>query len=186
MNHTYLRQEALDRFSRSRRRAEVGRWWRRLRRQPHTLLPLGPIQRRLHHLSPLPAGIFSVPVAQIVGSAQRAHEYDRQFRPLNDGLRDRWVKVNVLHQTAGWEPVELVQVGNLYFVVDGHHRISVARNSGVSQVEAAVTRYPLPLHFDPADSLPTVLARLETFQRAGCGLPATGYTSGVPSVTCNL
>lgn len=166
MNDTLLQQKAIDRFDQLRFQARVYRWWNRLRRQPQTLLPLAPIREQLPYAQTLPQGIQMVPVRQIVGSVQRAHDYDRQLRPLNDTLRNRWVNVNVLNEITGWAPVELVRVGNLYFVMDGHHRISVARHSGLEFVEANVTAYPLPLNFDVQDSLATVLDELHTYSCA--------------------
>jgi hypothetical protein len=119
-----------------------------------------------------------VPVRQIVGSLQRAHDYDRQLRPLNDSLRDRWVGVSVLSETTGWGPVKLVQVGNLYFIEDGHHRISVARHSGQALVEASVTAYPLPVAFNLEDSLAGVLERLRVHVDASDRRPVAGDLSG--------
>lgn len=187
MNDMLLRQNALDHFHRLRRRAALMQTWNRLRRRPRTLLPLAPIRARLPHAQALPQGIQMVPVRQIVGSAQRAHEYDRQFRPLNDGLRDRWVGVSVLSQTTGWKPVELVRIGNLYFVVDGHHRLSVARQNGISTIEAMVTAYPLPLEFDVNDSLADVLARLRVQGNASDEWRvAGGRVQAACGVTCSL
>ncbi len=163
MNPTLLKQKAIDRFEGLRRQAVIYQWWYRLRRRPQTLLPLAPIRDQLAQLQALPKGKQTVPVRQIVGSVYRAHDYDRQLRPLNNNLRDRWVGVNILNETTGWAPVELVQVGNLYFILDGHHRISVARDSGMAALEANVTAYSLPVDFDAEDSLECVLEQLRVY-----------------------
>ncbi|MDX1415390.1 MAG: hypothetical protein R3293_14435 [Candidatus Promineifilaceae bacterium] len=166
MTPILVQQIALDHFDRLRFQARFLRHWHRLRCRPQNLLPLAPIRDRLLHSRAFPQGTQMVPVRQIVGSLQRTLDYDRQFRPLNDGLRSRWVGVRVLNETVGWKPVDLVRVGNLYFVVDGHHRVSVARHSGQARVEATVNSYPLPVEFNVDDSLADVFNRLHMYYRA--------------------
>jgi hypothetical protein len=90
----------------------------------------------------------------------------------------------VLNETAGWAPVELVQVENLYFIVDGHHRISVARHSDQAVVEAAVKAYPLPIEFDLQDSLADVLNRLHRYNFASDKEPVARVMGGVTGSLC--
>jgi len=184
MNPILLRQKALDHFDRLRFQAGIMRWWHRLRHRPQNLLPLAPIQDQLLHSQTFPLGTQMVPVRQIVGSLQRAHDYDRQFRPLNDSLRDRWVGASVLNETAGWAPVELVRIGNLYFIVDGHHRISVAHHNGQAVVEATVKAYPLALEFDVQDSLAAVLERLYRHNYASNKEPDAGVIDNLTGSLC--
>jgi hypothetical protein len=125
------------------------------------LLPFAPIRGRLSAANGIPRGIQEIPVAQIVGSLGRARDYDRRFRPLHDGQRDRWVNMWVMHKLSGWDPIALRQIGNLYFVEDGHHRTSVARAARLFGINADVTEYPVPLHFDTHASQETILASLE-------------------------
>jgi hypothetical protein len=90
-----------------------------------------------------------VPLDQIVGSEGRCADFDRDFNPLSDHTRGRWIRVAAARQ-RGTElpPVDLMQVGDLLFVQDGHHRISVARALGQPDIEARVTLWqvsgPLP------------------------------------------
>jgi hypothetical protein len=90
-----------------------------------------------------------VPIAQIVGSEGRCGDFDRDFNPLHDHPRERWLRIAAARRRgAPLPPVDLVQVGDLYFVQDGHHRISVARALGQPDIEARVTVWhvtgPLP------------------------------------------
>jgi hypothetical protein len=90
-----------------------------------------------------------VPIAQIVGSQGRCGDFDRDFNPLHDHNRERWLRIAAARRRATLlPPVDLVQVGGLYFVQDGHHRISVARALGQTDIEARVTVWhvsgPLP------------------------------------------
>lgn len=85
--------------------------------------------------------VDDVPVANIVGTLERAGDFDQDFRLLNGSLEDRWQRL--AHAMAtGFEPppVDLVQLGDLYFVADGHHRVSVARSLGRLVVSARVRR----------------------------------------------
>lgn len=82
-----------------------------------------------------------VPLADVVGSVSRAGDFDQEFRPASRALRDRRDGLaNAIR--AGFEPpsVTLMQLGELYFVIDGHHRVSVARSLGREVVDARVHR----------------------------------------------
>ena len=79
----------------------------------------------------------------------RLGDFDRHFHPLDDRLRDRWVRVAMARsQDIPLPPVSLVKLGNRYFVEDGHHRISVAHAHGEMMIDAEITvwdvRSPLP------------------------------------------
>jgi hypothetical protein len=100
----------------------------------------------------LSAELRLVPLAQIVGSEGRCGDFDRDFYPLHDHNRSRWLRIATARQKGiGLPPVDLVQVGDVYFVQDGHHRISVARAFGQADIEARVTVWRL------RGSLPWVL-----------------------------
>lgn len=86
------------------------------------------------------AGVRLVPLHAIRGSESRSSDFDAAFRPLHRRMHQRWVRL-----AGGWlrgvvfEPVQLIQVGDDYYVRDGHHRISVARAAGQRYVDAEVT-----------------------------------------------
>jgi hypothetical protein len=86
------------------------------------------------------AGMHSVPIRQIRGSEGRCDEFDVAFRPLREYTEERWVSV-ARAQLRGLElpPVDLIQLGEVYFVRDGHHRISVAAALGQQEIDAVVT-----------------------------------------------
>lgn len=158
---SYYRFEGIQRFETVRRQAQFCQFGMRLAKRPLKLLPFGPIYERLPVPNGIHRGILEVSVAQIVGSVGRAGEFDRFFRPLHDNQRGRWVDMWVMHRLSGWDPITLRQIGNLYFVVDGHHRTSVARASGLIDIIAEVTEYPVPLNFDTSASLASILMVLD-------------------------
>ena len=156
----YLRIQALQRFENARRRARLASIWNGLLGKPQTLLSFEPISVRLPQRTGLQRGVQEIPVEQIVGSLGKAHMFDRSFGPLRDEQRDRWVDIVLLHQASGWEPIVVHEIGGLYFVEDGHHRVSVARDAGLKLIEAYVTEHPSPKRFDVNDTLGASLRRL--------------------------
>jgi hypothetical protein len=132
--------------------------WSMLTRRPRRLLTLGRIDNACVVRSRRESGTRTVPLARICGSEGRAHDFDRDFNPLQEHSRERWLCIATARR-RGRElpPVELIQVGELYFVRDGHHRISVARALGELAVEARVIVWQVsgPLPWDTATSKPT-------------------------------
>jgi hypothetical protein len=89
-----------------------------------------------------PVGIQLVPLVQIRGSEGRCTEFDEAFRPLQQYTAERWINLAMAYDRAApLPPVELIKVGDLYYVRDGHHRISVARSMGWQEIEAEVTEW---------------------------------------------
>jgi hypothetical protein len=85
------------------------------------------------------AGIQTVPLSQIRGSEGRSDDFDRDFYPLQDHNKERWLNIAAARRRGkALPPVELIQVEDIYFVLDGHHRISVARALGQPDIEASV------------------------------------------------
>jgi hypothetical protein len=80
-----------------------------------------------------------VAIRNIIGSLNRYHQFDRAFLPLEDQIADRWQNIDrAFYQDINLPPVLLYKVGEVYFVVDGHHRVSVARQQGQLDIEAEV------------------------------------------------
>lgn len=86
------------------------------------------------------AGLRTVSLARIRGSEGRSEDFSARFRPLTAHNRERWLRVAVAHlKGIVLPPVELIQVGDDYYVRDGNHRVSVARAFGQESIEALVT-----------------------------------------------
>ena len=91
-----------------------------------------------------------MPVKQIVGSLNRYAEFDRAFKPVDDRLAARWQNVDyAFYKSIGLPPVLLYKVGQVYFVVDGHHRVSVAREQGQEDIEADVRECSTKVNITP-------------------------------------
>ena len=139
-------------FNSSIRRAQAQRIKSVILRRANDLVSLNEIRGSLHIRGSFYAGIKTVEIDHIIGSEGRPHDYDRQFNPRRWTDRNRWVAVAVAHLNGGpLPPVELIQIGDVYFVRDGHHRISVAHAMGQVEIEAEV------IGLDAAEPLPEVL-----------------------------
>lgn len=101
------------------------------------------------------AGIRKVPIKRIKGSEGRSADFDRDFNPMHTRLMDRWINVALTRFYGDALPaVELIQVGEDYYVRDGHHRISVAHAFGEEYIDAAV----IVMEMEPVSAqLPTLI-----------------------------
>ncbi len=151
-----LNEQARADFQRARFKAFMNRVWGALSGQPATLLSYDEIKEKLHVGGPIYRGVKTVRVDQIVGSLNRYQDFDRVFLPKSDELERRWTSVNrAFYQDISLPPVVLYKVGQVYFVVDGHHRVSVAREQGQIYIEAEVrecaTRVNITANIRPED-----------------------------------
>jgi hypothetical protein len=102
-----------------------------------------------------------VAVEKIVGSVGRSRDFDGDFLPIRRGLEERWKRVDrAFHKGVELPPVVLYKLGGRYFVVDGNHRVSVARYQGVEWIEAEVTQL-----YAGAPSAPSALTDLDQTAR---------------------
>ena len=130
-------------FLRARRRAALGAVVARLRGEPgdvRLVLPYEEVVEALGYVSEHDAGQHVVPLDAIVGTVDRGRDFDRSFRPTTGRVRSRWEHIAAaMRRGEAMPPVDLVRIGQIYFVRDGHHRISVARALGRNDIDANVT-----------------------------------------------
>jgi hypothetical protein len=131
-------QVAAEKFRRLHQHARLANLWNRLTGRPRTLLSYKRMRARSKGITRLDRGVWSIPVKSIIGSMDRAEDFDQQFRPLNPELKKRWINVHLLSESPGWEPIVVYIIGDRYFVEDGHNRVSVAQHSGWDTIEAQV------------------------------------------------
>lgn len=118
--------------------------------QPTTLLSYDDVKEKLHIGGPIYRGVKTVEVKKIVGSLNRYHQFDRAFLPLEDQIADRWQSIDrAFYQDVNLPPVVLYKVGEVYFVVDGHHRVSVAREQGQLNIDAEVRECSTKVNITP-------------------------------------
>jgi hypothetical protein len=107
-------------------------------------------------------GLRDIPIDAIVGSVGRCTDFTRSFMPLRDDSEARWARVGQAWQDlAGLPPIEVYQIGDVYFVVDGNHRVSVARQLGKSHIEAHVAEFETKVPLSPGDSPDDLIVKAE-------------------------
>jgi hypothetical protein len=130
-------------FLRARRRATVARLVARLRGEPDdigVILPYEEVIQALGFKSERYLGLRVAPLDAIVGTIDRERDFDRHFRPTSRRVRSRWEQIAAaMRRGDELPPVDLLKVGEIYFVRDGHHRVSVASAQGLSDINAYVT-----------------------------------------------
>jgi hypothetical protein len=139
-------------FGRARRRSAYRRLARVVagRRDPE-LLPFDEAERRLRPFARRYLGLRAIPVAQIVGTESRGGDFDRHFLPRRPTIGERWRRVEQTFPHGDFPPIVVYQLGDAYFVVDGHHRTAIARQRGMETIDAEVTELRARWHL-PADA----------------------------------
>jgi nucleotide-binding universal stress UspA family protein len=145
---------AIQDFHRARRQAVIRDIIARLTGKSIGLLSYEEVRRSLRARGSAEQGLKEIPLDAIVGSVGRYNDFTRDFLPLQDETEDRWVRVNLAaHGQVGIPPIEVYQIGEVYFVLDGNHRVSVVRQLGASHIQAYVTevktKVPLTAEINP-------------------------------------
>jgi len=129
-------------FSRARRRRALARLSARLRRADDVnhILPFEEVARALGRVGERRLGQQLISLDSIVGTVDRSREFDRDFRPTSPRVRERWQRINTAQRKGqAMPPIDVYRIGELHFVKDGHHRVSVARALGHKDINAYVT-----------------------------------------------
>ena len=139
-------QTAVRDFRQARRRAALHRLFARLSGRSVELFDydelLDAVDAGLHE----GRGVQTIPLDAIVGSVNRYHDFTRSFLPTKDSNEARWARVRMM-MTSGqpMDPIEVYQIGEAYFVIDGNHRVSVSREMGLKTIQAHVTEIETPV-----------------------------------------
>ena len=131
-------------FTRARRRARLRALGAHLRREhaSNRLLSFDDLRRELAANNRFYRGTRVVEMEKIIGSVGRWRDFDRSFLPARASMAERWKRIDRAFQKGeDLPPVELYKIGDSYFVMDGHHRVSVARYHYVPTLEAAVAEF---------------------------------------------
>jgi hypothetical protein len=150
-------QDAQSDFSRARRRQALSRLARRLRREPddvNVILPFDEVVEALGWRGERRLGLKVIPLDSIVGTVDRSRDFDRSFRPTSRRVRRRWEGIaEATRRGKSMPPIDVYRIGDLHFVRDGHHRVSVARAMGLETIDAYVTEIVTAVGADPRTRL---------------------------------
>lgn len=157
---------AIEDFRKARRQAALEQVLDRLTGRRDELLSYDEIRSKVGTHGSVDRGLQEIPLEAIVGSVGRYTDFTRTFLPRSDDMQDRWARVKtVATDLGGWAPIEVYQLGESYFVLDGNHRVSVARQMGLHTIPAFVTEVrtsiPVTPDMDPDDLI--IQARYKRF-----------------------
>jgi hypothetical protein len=131
-------------FLRARRERSLSRLAGRMRRDPgdvNVILPFEEVVAALGRTGERSLGLQVIPLDSVVGTVDRSADFDRRFRPTNGRVRGRWERIaQAMRRGDSMPPISVFRIGDLHFVRDGHHRVSVARALGRHDIDAYVTR----------------------------------------------
>lgn len=157
-----LTPESNEEFSKARQRAFIEEWLTFFTGRSNDLLSFEEVKQSLHLQDAAYRGLQEIELDKIVGSTGRYRDFTRTFLPKNNTTEQRWRRVDaVAHSELGFPPIEVYQVGDIYFVRDGNHRVSVARTHGSKTIEAYVIEYKTPVAIGPEDNLDDLLLKTE-------------------------
>jgi hypothetical protein len=141
--------ESARNFGRARQSAFWQEIWGLLTGKSIDLLRFEEVKHRLRLRDERYLGLQEIPVEKIIGSVGRYRDFTRSFLPRTNAIRSRWQRLDALARgPEGFPPIEVYKVGDVYFVLDGNHRVSVARQLGAKTIEAYVTELPTSIPID--------------------------------------
>lgn len=145
-----MTQDSQGEFDRAHMRAFFDEIRSHLSGHPTELLSFDEIKAKLRLKDESYRGLQDIPLDRIVGSVGRFRDFTSTFLPKSRAMRDRWARIhNQVNGLQGLPPIDVFQVDDVYFVRDGNHRVSVARQLGFPTIEAHVTELATPIDLEP-------------------------------------
>jgi len=161
-DHTTGLHAALEDFWRLRRQAAVERVVAQLTGKSVELLTYEDVVQKLRITGRAAAQLEDIPLAAIVGSVGRYTDFSRSFLPLQNEDQERWARVKVaVSDLVGLPPIEVYKIGGAYFVLDGNHRVSVARELGATHIQAYITEVRTRVPLSPDDQPDDLIIKAE-------------------------
>jgi hypothetical protein len=156
-----LTTESKSEFDHARQRAFIDATLSYFTGRPTDLLSFEEIKKQLRLQDSAYKGLQEIELDKIVGSTGRYLDFNRAFLPKTDMVQERWRRIDALAHEEGYPPIEVYKVGDVYFVRDGNHRVSVARTHKAKTIEAYVIEYKTPVELTKDDDLDTILLKVE-------------------------
>lgn len=182
--NSVIKLTAVQDFRRARRQAALEDIMGRLTGKSIGLLSYEEVRDKLKAHKAARRGLEEIPIDAIIGSVGRYTDFTRDFLPRQDAAEDRWVRVKVAATGLNeLPPIEVYKIGQAYFVLDGNHRVSVARQMGNTHVQAYVTELKTKVPFTPDAGPEDLIIKAEYAEflertqldelRPGCDLSVT-------------
>jgi nucleotide-binding universal stress UspA family protein len=156
------RSSAVNDFRQARRKANLHKILALFSRRDVGLLSYEEVRKKLKAVESSRRELKEIPMDSIIGSVGRYTDFTRSFLPQHDEDEDRWAKVHVaMMGDTGLPPIEVYQIGETFFVVDGHHRVSIARQIGAPTIEAYVRQVQTKVPLSPQDQASDLIIKSE-------------------------
>ena len=153
-------------FSKVRNKALVNSLQHLLSPEETKLISLNDIKEMLRPDNEVYVGMKTVPVDKIIGSEGRYNDFDNMFFPKHSHLKNRWLNIDRAYMQGVILPaVTLYEVGGVYFVRDGNHRVSVAKARGVEFIDAEVTSLRTEIRLTPGKSMDTIIKQIIAYEK---------------------
>ena len=166
MQSDAFRFQAQEDFSKARNKAWINEMQHVMHPDKKRLLSLNDVKKILKPKNEVYVGLKTVPIKKIVGSEGRYNDFDNHFLPRSNELKQRWVNVDQAHLSdIILPPIQLYELGGLYFVRDGNHRVSVAKTQGVEFIDAEVISLQSEVQLPPDVRLDTLLAEVIRYEK---------------------
>jgi nucleotide-binding universal stress UspA family protein len=157
-----LSNKALEDFNAARTREKFESIFGALFRRQTDLLSYDLVRQNMRPIESARRILGEVPLEKIVGSVGRYTDFSRSFLPRLESDKQRWARVRQgAESLIGLPPIEVYQVGDVYFVLDGHHRVSVARDMGLDHIEAYIIPVQTRVPLSPGDSPDDLIIKSE-------------------------
>jgi nucleotide-binding universal stress UspA family protein len=170
-DNLYKFRAAIQDFQHARQRASIQEALARVTGRSNALLSYEDVAKKLKLQNRTERGFQNIPLAAIVGSVGRYTDFTRTFLPLQNSDRDRWARVKAaMEGHIGLPPIEVYKVGEVYFVVDGNHRVSIARQENFETIEAHVVEFKTDMKLTPETNLDELIVKaeyIEFFEKTG-------------------
>ncbi|KAA3647882.1 MAG: universal stress protein [Chloroflexi bacterium] len=152
---------AINDFHEARRKASLSDLMRRITGRPSELLPFDEVSQYVRVRGTRLRELKDIPLDAIAGSVGRYEDFNREFLPLQVSDASRWAGVKKAVEAQGLPPIEVYKLDQVFFVVDGNHRVSIARDMGSTHIEAYVTEFDVDVSVGPEDDLEDIVLRAE-------------------------
>jgi len=154
---------AAEKFRRARSRSLIRSLLGLFSHRPdETLLSFDQVQELLRGRPEVDRGVQIIPIASIVGSVGRYHDFNRAFLPLPGADEERWKRLDVaLNELRSLPPIDVYKISDVYFGRDGNHRVSVAKANGLKAIEANVTEIEPRLPLTPVIDVDDLIIKTE-------------------------
>ena len=179
MSDSYIRDQIDQDFDKAKGKALFESIFNIMRPEKRELLSFYSIKELIKPRSETYKGMKVVNIGDIVGSEGRYNDFNKTFLPKREHLRNRWTSIDsAYYKDVNLPPIKLYKLGDVYFVRDGNHRVSVARTQGIAAIDAEVTELSAHIHVTKDMTMGDIKKELIKYERKRV-LKSTGLDKAI-------